>query len=146
MAKKQPRLYKSRFINPYNENGRTNLLFATGKAGVYIIQEKGSSKPSYIGYSGTNLYKTVLRHFQEWEDKRQVRVSYRRKHDYQVRIIITTPARAEKLERALIIKYQPKDNPDKLRLYSATQGEKDILDEMENAPAKSIADMEDCPF
>ncbi len=144
--KKTERLFKSRFISPYNANGSTNMDFCKGHAGVYIIKKKGSNDISYIGYSATNLYKTVLRHFQSWDDKRQVRISYKYKHDYVVRIIITTPARAEKLEKALIIYYKPKDNPDKLRLYAPTKGENDIYNEFEAAPVKTNWEMVECPF
>ena len=43
------RLAKSRFLQPYTATGRTNLLFAKSKAGVYII--KKGDKIVYIGYS-----------------------------------------------------------------------------------------------
>jgi len=141
----KPRLFKSRFIKPYKDDGSTNLLFCKGKAGVYQIQDE-NGETVYVGYSGTNLYKTVLRHFQSWEDKTQIRVYYQYKKSYKVRIVITTPERAEKLERALIVALKPKDNPNKLKAYIPTPYEEDIQREWEKAPAKNWTEMEDAPF
>lgn len=113
----------SKFQPPYKESkpGKrpgvsSHIRAVQGKAGVYIIQKKGGRKPLYIGHSTTNLYVTILRHFQSWDDKRQVRVTYP-KQGYNVRVIVTTPKRAIALERALIIKHRPKDNPNKLSLF-----------------------------
>ena len=106
---------KYRFIKPYLDDGKTNLRETIEKSGVYLIHKKGDVKPVYVGMSGTNLYKTILRHFQSWEDK-QTRVTYP-KQGYLVRVVTCTPLQAAKLERALIVKYKPKDNPNKYDNY-----------------------------
>src|ERR1017187_9878122 len=100
---------KSRFFAPYNPDGSTRVGFAKLKAGVYIIKDKRNDEITYVGYSGSNLYKTLLRHFQSWPDKKQKRVEYNR-HNYLVRIVMAPPGKVEKLELALIHKYQPIDN------------------------------------
>lgn len=112
------KLNKYRFIPVYKElptkskNGKSNIAWSRGKKGVYIIKE--DNKIVYVGYSVSNLYKTIIRHFQEWNDSSQEgRVSYRsrlNKHRYTVRIIIADQSRASKLEKGLIEKYQPRDN------------------------------------
>lgn len=134
---------KTRFIPIYNSKGGSNLAFARGKSGVYLIKHKDTNQIVYIGYSATQLEDTITRHFREWKDKRQVRVSYRDRTAYSVRIVFCTPARAEALERALILQIQPKDNPDKLRLHLLTQGEKNALSTYESI---DITPLEDLPF
>jgi len=135
----------SKFFKPYNKDGTTNLGFSKSKAGVYII--KKSDKIVYIGYSATNLYKTLTRHFQSWEDNTQVRVSYGKyqRDSITVRVIVTTPARAEKLERALILKHEPKDNPNKLKGYKLDRGEKELLKTYEQQPPEGYTTLEN-PF
>lgn len=142
MAKK---LLKSRFIPPYNGSS-SNLSFAKGKPGVYLIAENG--KVVYVGFSETDVQKTCSRHFQSWDDPRQVRVSYRNRDIMTVRIIITTATRAAKLEQALIIKMQPRDNPNKLRAYLGVvpKSLEQILEEYENANCSPVKEMEDAPF
>jgi hypothetical protein len=58
----------SEFLRPYKKDLSTTFSAARGKAGVYIIRKKG--KVIYVGYSETNLYRTLYRHFQTWTDKR----------------------------------------------------------------------------
>ena len=111
---------KTRYKEPYNKLGKTNFGFTENKSGVYLIKSKRTNKIVYVGYSGSNLYKTMYRHFQSWIDETQTRVTYN-KTGYAVRVVFTTPKRASLLERALIIKYEPKDNTrdktDKLGRY-----------------------------
>ena len=141
----KPRLAKSRFLKPYNTDGSTNMAFCKSKAGVYLIKNE-TGDIVYIGFSATNLYKTVLRHFQSWDDNKQVRVSYPYKHTFTVRVVLTTPGRAEKLERALIVELKPKDNPDKLRKYTPTKSEYELEAEYQKSLARSIEEMEEAPF
>ena len=138
-------MYKSRAVFVYTPEGRSNIAYAKNKAGVYIIYNL-QGQPVYIGYSAGQLEKTIMRHFQSWKDPRQVRVSYADKYAYKVRIVITTQQRAQALERALIIKYKPKDNPDKLQLYAPSSFENDMLNEFEEAGVKTVKEMEDAPF
>ena len=85
---------------------------ATKKSGIYYIKENG--KLIYIGYSKTNLYKTILRHFQEWNDAYQSgRISYKDKlntHQYTVKIEFMPPKQAELVECQLIVRHKPRDN------------------------------------
>lgn len=110
---------KTRWFSPYAAKGKTNLRPATNKAGVYIIKEfaKGSKSGVivYVGMSKTDLYKTITRHFQKWDDPKQVRVTYSQDSNlYQIRVVFTTPKQAEKLEEALREHYKPRDNPQPL--------------------------------
>lgn len=140
----------SRLIEPYKENGKTNLGFCNGKAGVYLIYRDG--KLRYVGYSGYNLYKTLTRHFQEWDSKKNFKtgITYVRDlkwYHFQVRVCICSPARAEKLEKALIVKYQPKDNVDKLKGHEITPAEQKAYRDFNNAPALTKKELEEeVPF
>ena len=118
--------YKSRQIAVYSGD-KSNINFAAGKSGVYIIYINGQLR--YVGYSTTQLEKTILRHFQSWNDKTQIRVSYGpiSRRNATVRVTLCSPERAKKLESALIIKHKPIDNPDKLRRLITTD-EKNTLD------------------
>ena len=106
----KPKATKTVFLHAYNDSGKPNLkmLSASKKqSGVYFIKDT-AGKIVYVGYSSTQLYKTIYRHFQEWNDKKQKRYIYPR--TYKVRIIFTTPARAALLEKYLINKFMPQDN------------------------------------
>jgi hypothetical protein len=105
-------LKKSRFVNPYLKNGRTAFPETTGKAGVYVVRD-GKNVIRYVGYSGTNLYKTMYRHFQSWQDRSQVRVTYP-KTGFQVKVFVCTPKQAAALEEVLRRKLKPRDNPQPL--------------------------------
>ena len=90
---------------------------ALNKSGVYLVFTR-SGALVYIGMSQSNLYKTISRHFQSWNDPRQKRTTYAQGGGYKVRIIFTTKAQAPRLERSLIIKLRPRDNPDKFDQYT----------------------------
>jgi hypothetical protein len=79
-------------------------------AGVYFIRE--DSKLVYIGYSDTNLYRTMYRHFQQWNHRGQEVITYAsrlNRHRYTVRILITPWREAHKWEARLIKKHKPRD-------------------------------------
>jgi len=120
---------KTRILAPYNKEGKANFP-ARNKSGVYLIY-KGENL-SYVGHSKTDLYKTMYRHFQSWDDKTQVRVSYKNSTQCKVRVIYCSPMNAVKLEKALIIKYKPKDNPEKYDLFSLKESDKEIIKEVNN--------------
>lgn len=126
----------SKFISPYNSAGLTSFPLRK-KSGVYIIRQKSILHPNitYVGLSLTDIYGTLYRHFQVWNDRRFERVVYDRNH-YLVRVIYCTPGQASKIERALIIKHQPKDNTDKFENYTSDQIDKDlkVLNTVYNAP------------
>jgi hypothetical protein len=113
MFSKAKKVYK---VIPKNgKRGKTNLKALQGKKGLYKIFE--NKKLVYIGKSYTNLYRTVLRHFQAWNDSAQLRrISYvnnldSKEYTYSIEL---TPKATElqlmKKELALIIKYNPIDN------------------------------------
>jgi len=124
---------RTRLKAPYNADGSTAFP-ARGIPGVYIIYKEkrgmfgNEHELRYVGYSASDVYKALYRHFQVWNDKqadrgeRSERVSYKLKSSYKVRVIYCrTGAQAVELERALIIKHRPKDKPDKLALYELTE-------------------------
>lgn len=112
------KIYKQRRCKPYQANGSTTFN-VQNKAGVYIIY-KGDDIV-YIGYSGTNLYKTLYRHFQKWDDPNQIRVTYNKLANITVRVVYTaTKNHAFRLEKALIKKYKPRDNPSLYNDYEPT--------------------------
>lgn len=125
-----------RFRKPYKKNGRTNFPESQKRKGVYLIRVNGVIR--YIGHSASDLYKTMYRHFQSWEDKNQVRVTYQHwlnqaRYDIKVRLVFTNTAKqAKALEKALILKYRPKDNPDKLDLFDPTPGEEKYMNKVED--------------
>lgn len=128
---------KTRFAPVYIDGKPNPALIRANykKPGVYLIKVNGEL--SYVGYSSTNVYKTILRHFQSWEDRYQVRVTYPKASYVTARIVYTsTGAQAAQLEKALIIKYKPKDNPNKLEQY-----ELDLKDE-KIVEAYNYADLE----
>jgi hypothetical protein len=93
---------------------------------------------------GGDVYKPLYRHFQAWNDPTQVRVTYP-KSGYLVRVIYTrTRAQAERLERALVLKYKPKDNPYKFEQYELTDALSTLAESAENAPWMPSG--EDAPF
>ena len=87
----------------------------------------------YIGYSAGSLYKTVSRHFQSWNDRTQIRVTYPQSEAYKIRIVYTrTGSQAAELERALILKYRPTDNPNKLENYLFSKNDQEIIQQEYN--------------
>lgn len=90
--------------------------------------------------SGYDLYKTMYRHFQDWKSSNQTRVTYSYLKDITCRVILCTPKQAERLEKMLILKYKPKDNPMKYSRYKPTKLDKKIYDDWLGEPVES------CPF
>ena len=139
-------MYKTRAAHPYTTTGRTRFNLR-GRPGVYIIMKGG--RPLYVGFSGSDLYKAMYRHFQRWNDPRQVRVTYSPNDDnLRARVVYTnTPQQAAKLERALIIKLKPRDNPQKLLDYETTRAEEHIYTDFVDMPAKPIIlNSDETPF
>ncbi len=135
---------RTRLLKPYKEDGSTTTFPARRKRGVYLIYRArtiGDPQLRYVGHSGVDVYKALYRHFQLWNDRmvalgqRNERVTYTQRDRYRVRVVYTrTKAQAEELEKALILKYQPRDNPDKLELYELTQAGKLMAADAEAAP------------
>lgn len=132
-------MIKSRKNPPY-KNGRP--FYTAKQAGVYLIYRAGVLV--YVGHSQTNLYRTLYRHFQSWNDKTQQRIIYSPTDaNIKVRVIYTPPSKAQKLERALILKYQPADNPNKYETYLFTRRDEDLTEEAET---EFTSDNVDIPF
>jgi GIY-YIG catalytic domain len=133
-------MIKTRFLTPYNADGKTNFP-AREKAGVYIIAK--DEKIRYVGYSASNVYKTMYRHFQSWQDSTQVRTTYKNLKGIKVRVIYCTAQQAATLERLLIIKYNPTDNPQKIIDYSPNKSEISVF---QKYAATLTSKIEDVPF
>lgn len=118
---------KTKILPPYNKDGKTNFP-ARNKSGTYLIYK--DSKLVYVGHSVTDLYTTMYRHFQKWDDKTQVRISYKVSPLYKVRVVYCSPTNAQKLEKALIVKFKPKDNPIKYDLFTLKESDKDMIKEV----------------
>lgn len=107
-------------------NPKLNLQPSKNQKGVYIL--KKNNEIIYIGYSGSNLYKTLTRHFQSWEDRKQIRITYSKSENIKARVIFTsTAAQAAKLEKALILKYKPVDNPNKYEQYELKLSDENLI-------------------
>jgi len=121
-------MLKSALNSPY-KNGKP--FYTANKSGVYLIFK--NSVLRYVGYSGYNVYKTLYRHFQSWNDPQQIRTVYSSNDpQIKVRVIYCNGTKAKKLESALIIKYEPIDNPDKLNNLILDRKEKKVLVELDN--------------
>lgn len=136
-----PQLIKTRFLPPYTPSGKTTFP-GRDRCGVYLIQKAGELR--YVGMSRSNVYKSLYRHFQTWNDPNGPRVVYKQLHDVRVRVVYTdTAARAVQLERALIIQHRPPDNPDKLERYIHTDAGKAMVRQVEDA---AFTPLDDIPF
>lgn len=119
-----------RGVRPFNAKGRSNLGFTNGKTGVYIIREKKARGKRYatvyVGHSAGDLYKTITRHFQEWNDKEQPqRVTYKsflpfRK--YIIQVAFCHRSQLLPLEAGLIERYQPRDNTSQMQFNLSERG------------------------
>lgn len=133
---------KFKYLPPYKASGKTNFPETQKKSGAYLIKENG--KIVYVGMSGVNLYKTLYRHFQIWNHRHQPVVTYVHKlhrHKYTVRVILCTPKQAARLEKALILKYKPRDCREKYQLYKPDAYDKKVIQTYEAEPV-----INSCPF
>ena len=117
-------LYQTEPHEPYYKDKQTGELKCTfshsefkDKSGVYVITKNGV--PVYIGYSANDLYTTMYRHFQSWNDPTQKRVTFSKTgHRTKVQIILCPPKQAAELEAELIVKFKPRFNDQKLNWYT----------------------------
>ena len=98
-------------------------------SGIYEIRFDGEKHEApdfgiaYVGVSVGNLKKTMLRHFQAWNDKDTIRTKgggmFEKYHflatghdrkKAEVRITVCTPTQARKLEADKIARYRPEGN------------------------------------
>ena len=134
------KVYK--FFPPYQRNGRTTFPNTQNKSGVYIIKEAG--KIVYVGSSQKNLYKTMYRHFEKWHHRSQPVITYvnnMQNGNYTIRVILCTGPQASKLERALIIRHQPRDNEQKFESYKLTFPDHSIIAKYQDQEV-----ITECPF
>ena len=126
----------------YKKPGKTNIAELQNQVGVYIIYENG--RPVYIGSSSFDLYKIITRHFQSWNDPRQIRVTYPQSPRFKIRVIKTrTGAQALRVEKYLIRKLKPRDNP--LQYEIDTSAEEDEFTRNERLLRERI-EREGVPF
>lgn len=147
---------RTRALPPYKENGSTSFPLRK-QPGVYLIYRVkdtgyGTDKElRYVGFSRTDVYKALYRHFQQWNDRqadagmREPRVVYKVRGTVKVRVVYCrTATQAAELEKALIIKHRPSDNPDKLDLYELTSHGEELAQLPGNADF--LPDLEAPPF
>lgn len=131
-------MIKFRVQTPYNNKGQTNFRYTDKKSGVYLIYKNGVLR--YVGMSGYNVYKTMYRHFQSWKDETQVRTSYRNLKGFSCRVVLCSKSQAQKLEKMLILKYKPTDNPEKYLKFAPKQADNKIIRDFIGTKAET------CPF
>lgn len=127
-------------VRVYEQAGKPKLRFTANKSGCYIIYENG--KRVYVGQSQNNLYRTITRHFQEWNGANGTPVIYNTGNGkkYEVGVIFCTGNQALSLEKTLITTYQPRDNELKYKNYQP--------DNYDEKTAETFIEeiLEDAPF
>lgn len=126
---------KFKFLPPYQKAGKTSYPETVNKSGVYLIKENGTLV--YIGMSGMNIYRTMYRHFQAWHHRQQEVITYQSRlsrNKYIVRVILCTPVQANRLERYLILKHQPRDNDMKYQDYKLNAWDKNVYETYVKTP------------
>lgn len=121
-------MIRSRLVTPYTRDGRATFPDRQ-RPGVYLIFRGGALV--YVGFSSVDVYKAMYRHFQSWNDpsRDRPRAVYPKGGNSQVRVIYTNgPAQAARLERALIVRYRPADNPDKLEAHELQPADRAALE------------------
>ena len=152
------KLIKDLLRPPYDKNGNTTFN-KRYKIGVYMIYE--NDKLQYVGYSGRmtekqragltkpDLYKALYRHFQDWRDKYQQRITFN-PNTAKVRVIYcNNRTTADKLEKALIIKLKPPKNPLQYSVnYDMDKKEEEVLNLYNNTKVIDIQQFadENLPF
>ena len=122
---------KTKLLPPYENGTRKTTFKQRNKAGVYLIWKNGLVR--YVGMSQTDVYKSLYRHFQDWNDKTQERVVYKYLKDVKCRVIYCTASQAVRLEKALIVRLKPTDNPSKFEQYTLDLKDKEIITQVQQA-------------
>jgi excinuclease UvrABC nuclease subunit len=124
---KKTKLIEPYYLHPVTKTKKT-VFNKRNLIGVYEIWKNGELR--YVGVSTHDLYKTMYRHFQSWDVTTQTRVQYKQLAGIKVRVIYcNTPTQALNLEKALIIKKKPKDNPHQYNLYTTDDAENKVYNE-----------------
>ncbi len=124
---KRIRIYKS--IQP----NKTNIRHLSKKKGVYNIYFRNSKNPIYVGYSNSDLYKTILRHFEIWEHPTQYVLSFKDENKNLMNYYLTYSLNESKAinkerEEKRIFKYKPTKN--KNQKYKTKNTSNDITAEV----------------
>lgn len=113
------RFMRTEWFRPYKNGIKTSLfdhIPAKSKAGVYVVRSD-SGRILYVGHSKTQIYATLYRHYQRWNDPAQRRFTFSR---YATEVCVYLPAGGVEtvftLEQYLIGKLTPKYGADKLVL------------------------------
>jgi len=130
------KVVKQKFASHYDKNNKTTFNIRR-VPGVYVVKTY-EGQILYVGFSGTDLYKALYRHFQSWRDKRQQRVVFDREN-VLVRVIYCNNATtAARLEKALIIRLKPSENIDKYWInFNADEKEIETAKIYDQAPVES---------
>ncbi len=142
--------YKTEEAAPYyQEKNKMNLsttFNARNIGGVYLIFKAG--KLVYCGKSRHNLYKTMYRHFQNWDSSTQTRVVYKNLKQITCQVVYLNKVKdIDNLEKAIILKHKPKDNPQKYKNYLPDEKEIEIYDLVTGLKVMPIiVNEEDSPF
>lgn len=121
-------MIKTKIHKPYvTVKGKQRTFFSERfTSGVYIIYE--NKKIVYVGFSGSNLYRTMYRHFQSWATSRQYRAIFN-KNKHKVRVVYCSPQKAWDLEKALIMKHKPKFNDNAYNMFEPDKKELKVYQE-----------------
>lgn len=125
---------KTKWADPYDDNGKANFGDMKNKAGVYLIKENGNIV--YVGYSKNNVYRTMYRHFETWNHAGQDVITYKTRlarNEYKVRVIKCTPEQAMRVEAMLIFKYKPRDNSFLKKEYDPKAGDNKLMQKVMEA-------------
>lgn len=129
MKKRETQKWYRVYLKDKNGKYRPNPALKIVQPGVYFIKNT-AGEIVYIGFSSNNVERTLFRHFRTWNDRTHERITYDPTRNYKVRIITSTKQRAAAMEKLLILKYKPKDNPMKYRSYKFSRTEKQHVADM----------------
>lgn len=134
---------RTRLVVPYSSNGRTSFP-ARQRSGVYLIFRGPVLR--YVGFSQTDVYKSLYRHFEQWNDasRSAPRVTYGRGPLMRVRVVYTrNGSQAARLERALILRHRPPDNVVQYDAFVLDDRDREL---MQRAAVSPFADTGPAPF
>jgi hypothetical protein len=119
------RLSRYRTVGDYGEPYPNWMRELRGERGVYVIRNRDSGEPVWVGHSTTDLRKTITRHFQAWGREARSRYAnydYPRAGVYEREDVEVSVAVAQddvdndeiyERETALVCDLRPEDNEQK---------------------------------
>lgn len=98
------------FFDPWEGDRWARPIRAMQKrSGVYVIRSTATDEILYVGESHTgNLYRTIVRHFEEWDGPTAGTTYDRNRVD--VAIVLCPPGEARELQYDVIEELEPRDN------------------------------------